>query len=637
MKDETMFMPVIAAVAATSPAAVAATALADPNAAITVIASREAVPAALSGTALTIIDRQTIEALNLPQVKDFLTLSPSVSVSQTGPLGSQTQVRIRGAEANQTLTFVDGIDVTDPASSGEFRFETLLADGIERIEVLRGPQSALWGSQAVGGVINITTRSDYATRPVYGQLEGGSLGTVRAGIGGGLPFGEKGGISGLVSYLGSEGYDISDSGGDNDGFRAFTVHAKADLRPSENTSLLFVARYTDSNSQFDDFDFAAGVPLDAALSTRVSQLQLRGQAGLSLADDRWTQALSIFYSGTRNENEDDGAFLNRSDGSRTTLRYQTSYSFEAGRATHRITGALEHDRETFDSRDVDPAALSNQFRSRLQTSLIGEYRLDVGDWLGGGFAVRHDWNSPFADATTWRVTAAVKPGAGFTLHGSYGTGVTDPTFFELFGFFPDFFVGNPDLTPESSSGWDLGAGWSNDRLAIDVTWFQTILDNEIVSTFDFTSFLSGVENASGRSRRRGLEVSANAVLAKGLTFNATYAWLDASEQRVAGTAQVREVRRPPHSGSVTLNYQGPVVDLAASAAITGARDDTDFARFVPVVLPSYTLLTLSGAWHVSKRIDLTARIQNALDQRYQDVFAYNNPGITGFIGVRLRG
>lgn len=619
-------------------AAAAATPIADPNTAITaitVIASREAVPVALSGTALTIIDRQTIEALNLPQVKDFLTLSPSVSVSQTGPLGSQTQVRIRGAEANQTLTFIDGIDVTD-ASSGEFRFETLLADGIERIEVLRGPQSALWGSQAIGGVINITTRSDYANKPLYGVLEGGSLGTVRAGAGGGLPFGEIGGFSGHISYLGSDGYDISDSDGDKDGYRAFTVHGKVDLKPSDNTNFLFVARYTDSDSQFDDFDFDTGTPVDAAFSTRITQLQLRGQAGLSLADDRWTQALAIFYFGTTNQNRDDGDFLNQSDGSRTTLRYQTSYNFDAAGAAHRVTGALEHERETFESRDIDPTALSNQFQSRLQTSVVGEYRLDVGDWLGGGFAVRHDWNSPFADATTWRVNAAAKPGAGFTLHGSYGTGVTDPTFFELFGFFPDFFFGNPDLTPESSSGWDLGAGWSNDRFGIDVTYFQSVLENEIVSTFDFETSLSGVANATGTSRRRGVEVAANATLAKGLSFNATYAYLDASQQRVAGNAQVREVRRPPHSGSVTLQYQGPVVDLAASAAITGARDDTDFALFVPVVLPSYTLLTLSGAWHVSKHIDVTARIQNALDLRYQDVFAYTNPGITGHIGVRLR-
>jgi vitamin B12 transporter len=632
-----MLIPLALAAAAAPPAAVAATSLADPNAVITVIASREAVPVALSGTSLTIVDRQTIEALNLPQVKDYLTLSPSVSVSQTGPLGQQTQVRIRGAEANQTLTFVDGIDVTDPASSGEFRFETLLADGIERIEVLRGPQSALWGSQAIGGVINIITRSDFANKPLYGLIEGGSLGTIRAGVGGGVPLGDKSGISGLVSYLGSAGYDISDSGGDKDGFEAFTIHGKVVTRPTENTEFLFVGRYTTSDTSFDDFDYSAGVPLDANLSTLVTQLQLRGSAGLTLADGKWSNALSVLYSQTSNDNQADDRFLNSSDGSRTTVRFQSSYSLVAGTTTQRVTGAIETERETFRASDVDPTALSNQFRSRVQTSLVGEYRIDAGDWLGGGFAVRHDWNSPFADATTWRATAAVKPGAGFTVHGSYGTGVTDPTFYELYGFFPDFFIGNPDLKPETSSGWDIGAGWANASISFDVTYFSTNLKNEIVSTFDFETFLSGVANASGTSQRQGVEVAANAVIAKGLTLNATYAWLEACEQRVAGDVQVREVRRPPHSGSVTLQYQGPVVDLAASAAITGARDDTDFARFVPVVLPSYTLLTLSGAWHVAKRVDLTARIQNALNQQYQDVFAYNNPGITAFFGVRLRG
>lgn len=176
----------IAALAAAEAVTPAATLPVEAPVTITVTASREPVSLALSGTAISLIDRETLGALALPQAKDYLTLIPSVAVAQTGPLGAQTQVRIRGAEANQTLTFIDGIDVTDPAASGEFRFETLLAQGLERIEVLRGPQSALWGSQAIGGVINIVTRTDPG---LYAEAEGGSLGTVRAGGGGGAKLG----------------------------------------------------------------------------------------------------------------------------------------------------------------------------------------------------------------------------------------------------------------------------------------------------------------------------------------------------------------------------------------------------------------------------------------------------------------
>ncbi|KPF67424.1 hypothetical protein IP88_12255 [alpha proteobacterium AAP81b] len=600
--------------------------------AITVTASREAVPLALAGTAITVIDQATLEGLALPLAKDYLTLAPSVAVAQTGPLGAQTQVRIRGAEANQTLTFIDGIDVTDPASSGEFRYESLVTQGIGRIEVLRGAQSALWGSQAIGGVIAITTRDDAG---LYGEAEAGSLGRVRGGVGGATTLGNIR-LSGQASYQAADGYNIAPGPGDRDGYEALTLHGKASIDLTPDLTAGVVLRYVSSDSQFDDFDFGAGVPLDAALSTRSRQFAVRGTLDLRLLGDRWRHGVAFTHTDTANSNRDGNAFLNRSDGGRDVFRYQTSGDLATGAASHRLTFAVEHDRERFVSRDADPTALSNQSRSRLQTSLIGEYRVDIGDWFGGGVAVRHDLNNRFADATTVRVTGAVRPGAGFNLHASYGEGVTDPTFFELFGFFPGFFVGNPNLTPERSQGWDIGAGWSRGNTSLDVTWYRANLRNEIISTFDSATFLSGVANASGRSRRQGLEVSASTSPLPGLKLLASYAYLDASEQRVAAGLRSREVRRPAHSGSVTVAYTGKVFDLAASAAITGGRDDTDFARFVPVRLPAYTLLTLNGAWHVTRRIDVTARLENALDARQVDVFAYRGPGLTGHAGVRLK-
>ena len=578
--------------------------LSDPRELVTVTASREPVPVALSGTALSVIGRDTIDTLALPLVKDYLTLVPSIAVSQTGPLGAQTQVRIRGAEANHTITFIDGIEVTDPASSGEFRYETLLAGGTDRIEVLRGPQSALWGSQAIGGVINILTRSDPG---LYGEAQGGSLGTFRLGAGAGHRDGDTS-ISGQASYLASQGYDIANGDGDKDGYQNLTMHAKFVTKPTVDTRLSLIGRYVTSNSEFDDFDYGAGVPLDAPLATRSRQVALKAQGGLVLFDDRWSHDASVLFTDTANINRTADVLQNRSDGGRLTLRYQTSLTAVTGTARHRLTAAMEHDRERFTSVDADRTALSNQSRSRLQTSLVGEYRLDVGDWLGGGVAVRKDLNNRFADTTTIRATAAVKPGAGFTLHGSYGTGVADPTFFDLYGFFPGFFVGNANLKPERSRSWDIGAGWRNASYSVDITWYDATLDNEIVSTFDFATFLSGVANANGRSRRQGLEVSATARPAAGLTLAATYAYLDATQQTVAAGLQVREARRPRHSGSITASYAGTAFDIAGSAAFTGARDDTDFALFVPVRLAPYTLLTLSGAIHVTPRIDVTGRM-----------------------------
>jgi vitamin B12 transporter len=600
---------------------------------MTVVASR--VPVRLEETGLSIsqIDLAQIEGLSLPLVKDYLTLVPGVAVAQTGPLGAQTQVRIRGAEANHSITFIDGIEMNDPASSGEFRLDTLLAHGVGRIEVLRGPQSALWGSQAIGGVINITTRAPRFGSEVYGELQGGSLGTLRGGIGGGWA-NDALTVSGQLSGLATDGYDIAGIGGDRDGYDNVTAHGRIEWRASDALTLLLVARHQDSTSRFDGFDFTAGVPSDQPLSTRSRQTALRAEAALALLDGDWTTRASFMAVRADNINRNDGAFQNRSDGERDLFRLQSTGRFDALGAEHRLTAALDVETERFTSSDADADALSNQRQRRRQTSLIGEYRVNAGG-PSAGIAVRHDLNDRFADATTVRADAVV-PLGDIRLHAAFGTGIADPTFFDQFGFFPGFFVGNPNLRPERSRSVEAGIGWARNGHSLDVTLFDATLTNEIVGTFDSATFLAGVANATGRSRRRGVEVAGRALLAEGLSLDASYTYLDADQQQVAGTARVREVRRPRHSGSITLAYTSKAFDLAAAAAITGARGDTDFALFVPVTLPAYTLVTLSGAWHITPRIDLTARVENALDATQIDVFAYRGPGITAHAGLRFR-
>jgi vitamin B12 transporter len=628
-------LPLIALVAQTAAAGTEAIIVADYRdpATITVAASRTPVGLDETGISLSQIRLGTIEGLQLPLVKDYLALVPGVAIAQTGPLGAQTQVRIRGAEANHSITFIDGIEVNDPASSGEFRIDTLLSHGVDRIEVLRGPQSALWGSQAIGGVINIVTRTPLRGSEFYGELQGGSLGTVRGGIGGGWA-GRDVTVSGQLSGLSTDGYDIAGVGGDKDGYDNVTAHGRIEWRATPELTLLLVARHQDSTSRFDGFDFGAGVPRDEPLATRSRQMALRAEAALDLFNGDWTTRASVMAVRAHNINRRDGSFQNRSDGERDLFRLQSTGRFDALGAEHRLTAALDVETERFESIDANASALSNQQQRRRQTSLVGEYRLITGG-PSAGLAVRRDLNDRFADATTFRADA-VLPIGNVRLHAAWGTGIADPSFFDQFGFFPGFFVGNPNLKPERSRSIEAGIGWSDGRNGIDITVFDASLTDEIVSTFDNATFLAGVANASGRSKRRGVEVSANASLADGLLLNASYTWLDANQQQVAGTAFVREVRRPRHSGSIALNYAGERFDLATAAAITGARGDTDFALFVPVTLPAYTLVTLSGAWHITPQIDVTARIENALDATQVDVFAYRGPGITAHAGIRFR-
>ncbi|OYZ16723.1 MAG: hypothetical protein B7Y35_01980 [Sphingomonadales bacterium 28-64-96] len=600
----------------------------------TVTASRSTIRLAETGISISQIDLPQIEALSLPLVKDYLTLIPGVAVAQTGPLGAQTQIRIRGAEANHSISFIDGIEMNDPASSGEFRIDTLLSHGIERIEVLRGPQSALWGSQAIGGVISITTRAPKRGTEVYGELQGGSLGTVRGGIGGGWA-GEKLTVSGQLSGLSTDGYDIARSGGDKDGYENVTAHGRMEWRATPQLTLLLVGRHQDSTSRFDGFDYGAGGPLDEPLATQSRQSAVRAEAALALLDGQWTTRASFMGVRADNINRRAGTFQNRSDGERDLFRLQSTGRIQSAGVTHSLTAALDVETERFVSSDANAQAASNQRQRRRQTSLVGEYRLSTSNGLSAGAAVRHDMNDRFADATTVRFDAVATISA-VRLHAAFGTGIADPTFFDQFGFFPGSFQGNPNLVPERSRSVEAGIGWAAGGHSLDITLFDANLTNEIIGTFNSTTFIAGVANASGRSSRRGVEVAGRAELARGLTLNTSYTYLDANQQQVAGSALVREVRRPRHSGSIALNYSGRQFDLSAAAAITGARGDTDFARFVPVTLPAYTLLTLAGAWHISPRIDLTARVENALDASQVDVFAYRGPGLTAHGGIRFR-
>lgn len=607
--------------------------IADP---IVITASRTPVSEALSGTAITVIDASEIEALRLPLVSDYLRLVPSVAVATSGALGTQTQVRIRGAESRHTLVFVDGIEANDPASSSEFRFETLLADGVDRIEVLRGPQSALWGAQAIGGVINVVNRAPALGTQAYGQAEGGSFGTVRAGGGGGWG-NDVGGITAQANYLTSRGYDISATpGGNKNGYDNLSLSAKGILHLAPHLELGAVGRYSDVNSQFDDFDYTNGVSLDARLSTRVRTLAGRAYATLGLFDDRWTHTVEVAATDAANVNRDTGVFLNRSDGSRLKFAYQTSGTARVGSLNHRLTLAVEHERQTFASTDADPLALSNQRRDRAKTAVIAEYRAELPERLAAGVSVRHDDSNRYPTETTVRATLAGQFGSGFGAHMSYGEGVSDPTFFDLYGFFPTQFVGNPNLRPEHARSVDAGVGWSHAGIKLDVTGYTSDLTDAIVSTFDSTTFLSGVANATGRSKRRGIEATAQAQVASWLRVDASYAYLDASQQSIAGGRRIQPLRRPPHSGSVSAFASFGRYDLAASIAEVGTRQDTNFATFQNVTLHSYALVTLSGAYRITPHVALTARIENAADSRYQDVYGYRTPGVAAYGGVKVK-
>lgn len=603
---------------------------------IIVSAAREPGPLALSGVAASIIDLGTIQALALPQATDYLRFTPSAAVAVSGGLGQQTQVRLRGAEANHTLVFVDGIPSNDPASSSEFLFQTLPAEGLARIEVLRGPQSALWGSEAIGGVVSVTTLAPAVGIGGGARAEGGSLGTYRFS-GNAQAGGATAGVSLLAAYQATDGIDVAGApAGDPDGFKSLLLSAKATAAVTPWLDAGAVARWSDSTTRYDGFDFLTARPADEPLATTNTLVALRGYLEAKALGDRWRTRAEVTFTDSANRNRDGGAFANRTDGDRLRLVGQTSLTFGAGGLQQRITGAVEYRDERFRSRSIDPSDLANQRAARDQLSGVGEYRIELAHRAAVSVSVRHDANSGFRDATTVRAAGAAQLGGGFGLHASYGEGVANPTFIEQFGFFPSSFIGNPNLRPERARSWDAGAGWARGGTRLDVTVFAADLKREIVSTFDFANFQSSVANAEGASQRRGVEATARLKPASWLTLDASYAYVDAETPRLADGLRPREVRRPEHSGSVSVVAERGRGLLALSAAVVGARQDLDFASFpaAQVRLGQYALASVSGRYRLSRRFALDGRIENAFDERYEDVLGYRTPGLTAYGGVK---
>lgn len=601
---------------------------------ILITASRVEVKEAQSPASATIIDERRIEALGELQAVDLLRLTPSVAVSTSGSRGTLSQIRIRGAEANHSLLFVDGILFNDPASGNEPRFETLTADGLGRVEIVRGPQSALWGSEAIGGVIAIDSISPLGGTLVSGLAEYGSRDSIRAAATG--RFGnEASGIAIGAGHQRSDGIDIIGGGaGDRDGYRNTTLSARGAAQTG-SVEFGFAGRFIDAKSEFDGSDpltFQRADTLDNSL-TRTGAGRVYARFGLDDSAD-WAGIADVQYLASSNRNLRGTTRLNRTGGDRVRASAQVERRLQG----HKLIGAIDHEYESFTARDQDNFGFTNQAVNRERTGFTAEWRAEWSDALTTDIAVRHDAFSRFEDATTLRASILLQLGGGFALAGGYGEGVARPTFYDLYGFFPGSFVGNPDLKPERSRGFEAGLRYRGARVSASLAGYRQTLKDEIVGTFDSTTFLASAANASGKSRRQGIEAAVEWQPIDALRLSANYSYLDAEDQQVDGNARLREVRRPKHSGAIAFDWTSDRLTVGGSAAYVGKHLDTDFDLFPAptVTLDDYLLASLRVGYKVTDEIEVYARGDNLGDADYQDVVGYATPGRSLYAGIRLR-
>lgn len=590
------------------------------------------------GAAATVLSGDELRGKGIATVADALRSVAGLSVIQSGTRGSLTNVFMRGADPRNTLVLIDGIEVNQLGFPG-FDFADLPVDDIERIEVIRGPQSGIYGANANAGVISIVTRSGKGAKArVEGKLESGSFGTVAGSVNARGSSGPLYGSVSLSDYT-SRGYNIARDGAERDGSRALVASAKAGVDVNEYLNIEGVLRYTDRFAKSDpqDFNFPPGptygLIVDGPGSTAYKSLASRLGATLTLLDGHWIQSAAIkrFDEKTRAIDAFLGSF--GADGNRTTLEYKSTVLFDTkllGGERHTFTTLVDNRRE-----DYTQVGNPQDFRKE-RTGLAGEYVLDLPSATTLSGALRHDWNKDFVDVLSWRVALSQRlPPWGTRIHATWGKGITEPDVFQLFG--STFNLPNPALHLEQSIGWDAGVEqkWLGGLIITDLTYFSTRFTGKIDLVFDPMAGGLIYVNGAGIAVRRGVETSATANFTDWWSVTATYTHLLARDS--LGNP---EIRRPTNSAALetTFRYLDNRAKATFGVVYNSVRKDFFFqpAATLIVDLPGVMVARAYLSYDVTPQATLYLRAENMFDARYEEIFSYRAPPLAVYAGLKVK-
>ena len=604
---------------------------------ILVSASLVPIAASRSANAITVIDSEQLRNRAALTVGDLLRDVPGLAVSRSGVQGSQTQIRARGAEANHLLVLIDGVEANDPSQSDELNWGTLSADDIERIEVIRGPQSSMRGSDAMAGVVNIVTRS--AEQPFNAKLftEAGSFSTTRHGFNVGAKQGDFNVRLG-VSDTKTDGDNISRTGDEKDGYENISINLKAGFTVNEEFKLSFSARQSDGMNEFDADGDSDGFVEDQDRVSEFRNSTMGLQADYVSADGRWQHKLVIAQSKHDNEAFADGVLGNVTASTKDQYQYIGSMFWDD--SSQRISVLAEREEEDYRQRGplnwgLDP----NQDRERDTDSFAIEYRNDISDRLSLALSSRYDDNSEFDSANTYRMEAVYQLSDDTRLRSAYGTAVKNPTFSERFGFYTNF-IGNPELKPEESTSWELGIDQQLGDFSLSATVFNSELENEINGfAYDAVNMGFTAVNNEGVSRRQGVELTASVDLDASLAISAAYTYTDSVQPNGAGGYE-DEVRRARHTANLNLAWQATdLLQLTTNVQYSGSQSDEFFPPWPTpsqiVTLNDYTLLNVNANFSATDRLDIYLRLDNLLDDDYEEVFGYQTLGFGASLGLRF--
>jgi vitamin B12 transporter len=605
---------------------------------IVVTATRLPTPLEEVASAITVITKADIERHQYQTLDEALAAAPGLAVVRLGPAGTQSAIFTRGTESNHTLVLLDGIEITDPSTAdGAFNFSDILLDDVERIEIVRGPHSTLYGSDALGGVINILTRR--GAGPVRTNA-GFETGTQRTFI-------ERAGVSGArgrLSYRLSAQHYLTDgesvtaprlrpAGVDDekDGFENANVSARLGFT-TDFIDIDLIGRFIDTEVELDTS------PEDPDTEGNSWQRFGRVQASFVLFQGLLDNRLGLAYTDYNRKTTDFADSLSTDFSLATNKGDKIKFDWQGDLHTftnHVISLGLE----TEEDKAVSSSAFSNGFVSTTDARVRSDagfvqVQSRFGDALSTALAVRADDHERFPTEVTWRVSAAYRVAPwGTRLKAAYGTGFKAPSLQQLFGAnsFGGFgiFVGNPNLSPETSDGFDIGfeQDFANRRMRVGLSYFEITIDDLIAFNGTFTSLVN-----QDRADIYGFEGFAALALDPKLTLRTDYTYTRSED----GTG-LDLLRRPKHKLSLDANWRPrDAVQFSAGAVFTGRRTDIDAVSFTRIKTSSYAVARLGASYRLGQRWTLVGRIDNVLDKDYQTADGFQGLGRAALAGFRWR-
>lgn len=559
-----------------------------------------------------VIKAGEIKKMNIRFVSDVFRDIPEINLVQNGGSGGTATVFLRGADPKHSLVMIDGIKVKS-TTTGSFDFSGLNVDDIERIEIVKGPQSTLYGSEAMGGVINIITRKGEGKPKLYSSFEAGSYGTYKPSVsisGGSKQLDYR--LTG--SYYYTDGFSSAKSGVEKDGYRDAAISGKFGLKPSEKVEFEFSGKYYYDRTELDGFNYVKRQAIDDTNYVQRGNHYMLSGKGKFYIIKNWEQilTLSTVKDALKAKDPDTAGNNYEITTGMGTIDWQHNLYFSD---VYVLTGGAEYRNErgrnegNFDDSVNNRALYLNNKLKLFSENLI----LNAG--------LRYDNHETAGSKTTYRVGALydIKP-IDLKIKGSHGTGFRAPSLNEL--FYP--FYGNLTLKPEESTAWDIGfeKGILKDRASVSLTYFEQRYKN-LIQTDSATWLAANI----ARSEIKGVETAAKLKVMDHVNLKAGYTYLNAKDM---DTGQ-RLSRRPEDKYNLGAEFFTKEMSLLASYTFVGKRYDSSVRRN----LESYTLVNLSGDYKISKWLTVFARVDNLFNKQYEEAGSYKTPGFSIYGGVKV--